>query len=268
MKLLPFFTYYGGKFRVAPKYPAPMHNYIVEPFAGSAGYSLNYPNRQVFLIDLDENITQTWDYLIRASEDEVLALPDIAEGQTVGDLDVAPEARLLIGWWLNKGSSQPKRKPSTFMLRYPEGGPYWGPRVRERIASQQWAIRHWRVTQGHYNDAPNLEATWFIDPPYAAAGRRYRHGAKGIDFDDLSAYCQMRRGQVIVCEADDADWLPFTDLAVIDGTEGRQKVKRARREVAWFGQTCPDCRMAHDRRPCLREAALCSCCEALEVVAF
>ena len=36
-KLKPFFTYYGGKYRAAPKYPEPVHGSIVEPFAGSAG---------------------------------------------------------------------------------------------------------------------------------------------------------------------------------------------------------------------------------------
>ena len=38
--LKPFWRYYGGKYRAAPAYPPPRLGTIVEPFAGSAGYSL------------------------------------------------------------------------------------------------------------------------------------------------------------------------------------------------------------------------------------
>lgn len=236
VRLLPFFTYYGGKYRVAPKYPTPRHDLIVEPFAGAAGYSLLHHDRRVRLVDLDENIVQTWDYLIRADESEIAALPDIAADQTVDDLDVPAEARLLIGWWLNKGSASPKRKPSTFMTRYPEGGPYWSERVRARIVAQQFRIRHWTVEHGSYADLDNPDATWFVDPPYELAGRHYRHGSDGIDYTHLAQWCQSRAGQVIACEADAASWLPFEHLAAIDGTEGKQKAARARAEVVWLNE--------------------------------
>lgn len=230
---MPFFTYYGGKFRVAPKYPPPLYAKIIEPFAGAAGYSLLYPLRQVHLVDLNPNITRTWDYLIHVSEDEIRALPDIGPGQTVDDLGVCEEARLFIGWWLNKGTDHPCRVPSTFMLKYPQGGPYWGQRVRDRVVKQLSAIRHWTVELGDYRNLVNQDATWFIDPPYLVTGRRYRFGSGGIDFTELAQWCRSRHGQVIACDADGADWLPFTALAVIDGTEGRQKTKRARTEVVW-----------------------------------
>ena len=29
----PFFTYFGGKYRVAPKYPSPLHETLIEPIA-------------------------------------------------------------------------------------------------------------------------------------------------------------------------------------------------------------------------------------------
>jgi hypothetical protein len=232
--LKPFFTYYGGKWRVAPKYPAPQHERIFEPFAGSAGYSLRYPDHDVWINDSDPFITGTWDYLVGVSEDEILGLPDLQEGQTTDDLPLPQEARWLIGWWLNKGSAQPKRRPSTFMLHHAAGAPYWGQSIRERIARQLPAIRHWTVTNYDYEELPNWQATWFIDPPYdSAAGRHYRHGADEIDFPRLGRWAQWREGQVIVCEADDADWLPFEPLTTIDGTEGRQKVTRARTEVLW-----------------------------------
>lgn len=234
VSLKPFFTFYGGKWRVAPKYPEPTHDIIVEPFAGSAGYSLRYPERVVWLNDLDPIIAETWDYLIGADESEILRLPDLSEGQSVDHLDLPQGARYLIGWWLNKGSATPKKTPSSFMMRYPQGGPYWGQGIRERIASQLQYIRHWRVTQLDYENLSNIDATWFIDPPYVGAGHHYRFGNKEIDFPRMGRWCRSRYGQVIVCEADTADWLPFVPLAEIDGTEGRQKVNRARTEVVWI----------------------------------
>lgn len=235
--LLPFFTYYGGKWRVAPKYPAPdVSARIMEPFGGSAGYSLRHPDRDVWINDPDPNIWRTWQYLQRATAAEILALPDLEPDQTVDDLDIHPAARLLIGWWLNKGSAQPKKRPSSFMLNHPAGGPYWGESIRQRIARQLPAIEHWTITAYDYEELPNRPAVWFIDPPYQRAGKHYRYGTDGIDFPRLGRWCQSRYGQVIVCEADDADWLPFRPLAVIDGTEGKQKKVRARTEVVWLSE--------------------------------
>lgn len=231
---MPFFTYYGGKHRATKFYPRPVKNRIIEPFAGSAGYSLNYPDHEVILLDKDPVIVSTWRYLIDATEEEILSLPDLNIDQTVDDLDIPEGAKYLIGWWLNKGSAQPKKRPSTFAALYPEGGPYWGNRVRNRIASQLPFIRHWVIEQGSYESlSANIEATWFIDPPYIEAGKHYRHGSSGIDYEQLSEWCRSRSGQVIVCEADGASWLPFRPLIEIDGTEGVQKVKRARMEMIY-----------------------------------
>lgn len=233
-QLMPFFTFYGGKFRAAKHYPGPMHETIIEPFAGSAGYSLNHPTATVWLNDIDPVVTGTWEYLIGASEQEILGLPDLLPGQSTDDLNLPQEARWLIGWWLNKGSATPKKRPSTFMLRHPAGAPYWGSSIRRRIASQLPAIRHWKVTTGSYEDLPATgDACWYIDPPYAAGGQHYRHGREGIDYPSLAEWTVCRPGQVIACEADDAGWLPFRPLVTIDGTEGRQKKARARTEVIW-----------------------------------
>ena len=67
----PFFTYYGGKYRAAPKYPAPRHETIVEPFAGSAGYSVRHFARDVRLYDVDPIIVGVWSYLTRTPADEI-----------------------------------------------------------------------------------------------------------------------------------------------------------------------------------------------------
>ena len=57
-QLRPFFGYYGGKWRDALKhYPEPDHETIVEPFAGSAGFSLRYAHRKIILCEIDPEWT-------------------------------------------------------------------------------------------------------------------------------------------------------------------------------------------------------------------
>lgn len=76
--LKPFFTYYGGKYRAASRYPKPQPgSVIVEPFAGAAGYSVrNYhPATRVVLNDLDERVAATWKYLTGATSEEIMRLP-------------------------------------------------------------------------------------------------------------------------------------------------------------------------------------------------
>lgn len=65
----PFFTFYGGKWRAAPRYPSPIYNTIVEPFAGAAGYAVRYYERDIILIEKDPEIAALWRYLIAADRD-------------------------------------------------------------------------------------------------------------------------------------------------------------------------------------------------------
>jgi hypothetical protein len=88
-------------------------------------------------------------------------------------------ARNLVGFRINKGVSTPRKTPVAWMKLRPNS--CWGPAVSERIASQLDGIRHWEIHHGDYRIAPDVEATWFIDPPYTEAGRHYRHGPAGID---------------------------------------------------------------------------------------
>jgi len=214
--LKPFFQYYGSKWRAALLYPAPEYATIVEPFAGGASYALRYPDHKVHLLEKSPVVAGIWDYLVNVSASEILALPDVPAGATIRDLPIPPEAQNLIGFWLETGVSHPRPRPCKRMR-----GPnlskvlFWGPRVRERIARQLDAIRHWRVYLCAYEDVPSpqLRATWFVDPPYQEAGRHYRHGSDKIDFAHLGQWCRDLQGQVIVCENDGANWLPFRYLA-------------------------------------------------------
>ncbi len=225
--LRPFFTYYGGKWRDAVKnYPAPRFGTIVEPFAGSAGYSMRYPDRRVILCDLDPVIAGLWTYLVGVTEAEILAIPDLSDEETVHDLGVCEEARWLVGFWLNKGVSQPRVSPSAWMRSGIRPGSFWGPEVRRRVANQLQFIRHWEVRHGSYEDIDvGGPATWFVDPPYAGPGSHYRCGSSGVDFDALASWCLARQGQTIVCEASGATWLPFRDLGDMKSTRATRSAE-------------------------------------------
>lgn len=225
MKLWPFFTFFGGKWRVAPHYPKPLHDTIVEPFAGSAGYAVRYHDRKVILAEGDPLLVALWRYLIQVSPAEIRALPDIASGGSVDDLvGVAEEARWLVGFWLNKGMTGPCRTPSSWMREGWRPNSQWGAAIRERIAAQVEHIRHWRVLDGFAATESCGAATWFIDPPYVGRlGERYRASGKAMNYSTLSRWCQERRGQVMVCENVGATWLPFQPFLTIKGAEGSKR---------------------------------------------
>jgi site-specific DNA-adenine methylase len=225
----PFFSYYGSKYSFAAKhYPSPSHGTIVEPFAGAAGYALRHADRHVVLCDLDPVIVGVWRYLIEASESEILALPDLPEGGTVDDLLVPQEARWLIGFWLNRGTSSPCKTASRWMREGTRPNSFWGSAVRSTIAMQLAAIRHWQIYECPYSDCHvKGPATWFVDPPYQGAGRRYRYSSKQIDYAALAAWCRTRPGQVVVCENEGASWLPFRPLAETKATHKDRRSKEA-----------------------------------------
>lgn len=231
--LRPFFGFYGGKWRDTPKhYEPPRYSTIVEPFAGSAGYSVRYADCKVILGEIDDVIYGVWHYLIHASADEIRAIPDLQPDQTVSDLAIPQEARWLVGFWLNRGAARPRTGPSAWMREKIRPGSFWGSRVRETIASQVDRIRHWRVYNCSYEALGSHvrgEATWFVDPPYQKQGKHYHHGADAIDFDVLGRWCRDRRGQVIVCENEGADWLPFRTLADVKTTRANARSV----EVVW-----------------------------------
>lgn len=234
--LRPFFGYYGGKWRDALRnYPAPEHDAVVEPFAGSAGYALRYPEKRVVLCERDPQIAAVWRYLLKAKADEILAIPDVPLDGTVDDLSTCDEAKWLVGLWLNRATARPRKSPSKWMRAEIRPGSFWGNRVRTTIASQVDAIRHWRLIEGDYTGCEEGIATWFIDPPYQLAGQHYHHGSQDIDFDQLADWCRSRKGQIIVCENEGADWLPFERLDAVKTTRAGRRSK----EVVWLYESSP-----------------------------
>jgi hypothetical protein len=253
----PMFSFYGSKFRVAPHYPKPAHPTIIEPFAGSAGYSLRYPNHQIYLYDADPIICAVWDYLIHVSPDEIRRLP--VQFDHIDELRLPQEPKWLIGFWLNKGTVQPSKSPSKWMRDYQSRQPgctYWSPAVIERIAQQVPDIRHWTISQASYETIPDTPATWFIDPPYEVAGRAYRF--HDIDYPALGDWCRSRTGRTVVCENAGAAWLPFRTFRTIKGLEGKRGGKKSE-EVIWTSEECqtsPPAAAPLDRHPSSQTGAL------------
>ena len=66
---------------------------------------------------------------------------------------------------------------------------------------------------------------WFIDPPYQNGGECYVEIQ--IDFDELAAWCNSQKGQVIVCENVGEAWMTFRTLVSSRGT------KHTRIEMIW-----------------------------------
>jgi hypothetical protein len=84
---------------------------------------------------------------------------------------------------------------------------------RRIMADSVHKVKHWQVLCGDYSDAPDVEATWFIDPPYKdSPGQGYKYGSDALNYNLLADWVKSREGQVICCEGEGGDYLPFEPL--------------------------------------------------------
>lgn len=196
-------SYYGSKTKLVDLYPPPKTDKIIEPFCGSAKYSLKYWNKQVLLMDKYSVVVELWKWLQKQSRNEIFDLPNMEKGDDLRLIDLPKEAKYLIGFCINRGSISPKNIASGFNN--------WN-KDKIRIADNVFKIKHWEIVQGSYEDLPNENATWFIDPPYQFGGEHYIESTKNIDFGKLGEWCKTRNGQVIVCENTKAQWLDFKPM--------------------------------------------------------
>lgn len=213
------FYYYGRKERIYSYYPKPKYDTIIEPFAGSAAYSMNYYERDIILVEKDVRIANLWSYLIEVSSDEIMSLPLLVKGQSLNDEEftyLTDNQKSLIGLFLNPGSAQPKKSPGKFCA--------WNQKNKIKLSKDINKVKHWTIINGDYSQVENINATWFIDPPYQGnGGKYYKHGNKNFDYQSLKDWVLTRNGEVIVCENSEADWMEFKPLVEIQGQKHKTK---------------------------------------------
>jgi hypothetical protein len=225
----PFFSFYGSKWRGSLYYPEPEYDTIIEPFAGSACYATRFYERNIILCEKDPIIAGIWEWLIKAQPYDIEILPDIFFFEEMALLPIAVQN--LIGFWLNKGSVAPARGPSAWMRSNKWPTQFWGPAIKERLISQVSKIKHWRVQNISY-EAVDFSgvATWFVDSPYQTQGKHYKYNE--IDYENLAKWCYSRRGQLIACEQEGADWLPFKPFRTMKSLKSRHS-----KEVVYLQST-------------------------------
>ncbi len=136
---------------------------------------------------------------------------------------MSKEAKILIGFWLTESQTSSSRYP----LSKSRGG-NWTNRKREMLANQVDYIRHWKIENKSYDEIEfNRECTWFVDPPYIQAGKRYRNNL--INYQQLATWCKERQGQTIVCEQSGADWLEFSTFKKVSNASNKKY-----EEVVWM----------------------------------
>lgn len=234
------FNYYGGKATLAKFYQRPRYKKIIEPFAGSAAYSVYHLQRDksltALLIDKNPKVVAAWDWLRGQTRESLLAMPCPKVGEVTTNFFVMCCAASTASTHCNKMTVTEMMESSI-------------KRVWERMAYTLWILPRIEVICGSYTDIGNEEATWFVDPPYqtrnmpngAYLGNGYARGcnAKDINFEHLGGWCKERMGQVIVAEKEGADWLPFKPFHYTLGSQGNKYC-----EVVWNNQ--PDEQMEFD----------------------
>jgi site-specific DNA-adenine methylase len=211
------FYYYGRKKQIARHYPEAQYDTIVEPFAGAASYSLHSSNwqKRVILIERDHRVADIWRWLIEsATPEKVLALPELRTGERSTEF-------LHIVHAATKMAFKYKRIKVTPVLER-----NW--EISKRVmAASLHKVKHWEILEADYTTAPDIEATWFIDPPYKAApGDGYAFGSSSLNYVALADWVQERSGQIICCEGEFGDYLPFKKLLDLPGVAGKKSQEK------------------------------------------
>lgn len=244
------FKWFGSKWQSGRKYPAPAHGKIIEPFAGGAGYSLNYCERDVTICETDPHLSKLWPWLIGiATEAMIREIPiNTPEGTDIRALGLSDGQALLLKTW------QRTNNVGDCWTISPWGNKpgQWTESTRSRVADEVGATKHWKFLPDampllHYaaNDwygaaDHDNDYTWFIDPMYQY-NYQYRNKT-GHDYEKLGKLIKSLPGQVIVCEAvcpktgAIPNWLPFRHFA--ETVTSRRKVENNHhsKELIWTNQ--------------------------------
>lgn len=225
----PLVKYFGSKWSLAKYYPAPRYDTIIGACAGGAGYESWWgADKHVILADDDPEVRAIWSWLLRARPADILQLPcaKLILGHDLRDSTRYPlEAADLIRRWQRVG-----RNDCWTVSKWNNTGGQWQESVKRAIVDALPHIRGWEVAKGGYESLPDIEATYFVDPPYQKQPKSYKHNA--INYKHLGEWCRTRKGQVIVCEREGADWLPFVPFRTLNAGCAHHP-KKTMTEVVW-----------------------------------
>lgn len=208
-RLHPLFKWFGSSWSSSKHYPKPALGLpIYEPFAGSAGYSLNYYKSDVILWDNNPRLQELWCWLIyRATSQDVLDIPlNVPESTDIRTLGLSWGQQLLLKNWQrtnNVGECWTVSKWGSLPGQ-------WTKNTRARVADEVMAIKHWQFAQPDWE----TRATFMIDPPYQY---NYQYGQKGFDYTALvSNISKLPAGSLIIASeavcpktGQIPDYLPF-----------------------------------------------------------
>ena len=200
IRIHPLFKWFGSKWLSAKHYPIPVHSVLCEPYAGGAGFSLNYSDRNVVIWEDDPNLQKLWPWLIdvgAACPSDILDIPcNLPVGLDIRTLGLSVGQELLLKHW------QRTNNVGDCWLISPWGHlpGQWTENTRARVADEVGAIAHWEFRRPH--DLIDVPCHWFIDPPYL---HNYRYRSTLPDFDH-SVITKLvgtisKRSTVVVCEA-------------------------------------------------------------------
>jgi hypothetical protein len=219
------FYYFGRKGRPASSYEPPEYDLVIEPFAGSMAYSLHW--RPGFAIGCEANgfVVRLWRRLAHMSVSQIktMQLPPI--GTYTTDLY----------WMLTSSSTTALKAKGLTMTEF---------MYKRALAQQRMTVREQNYAEnnvlyyhGDYQEAPDVAATWFIDPPYSGVNGGYHPEYSTVDYEELALWCLNRKGQLIVCEGNDGWWLPFKPLRSFRGVRASKGVERKNAEFVWSSET-------------------------------
>jgi hypothetical protein len=208
--LNPLFKWFGSSWSSAKHYPKPLDGLpIFEPFAGSAGYSLNHYQHDVVIYDSNQLVKDLWLWLINeATTQAILDIPvGLPVGHDIRSTGLSYGQCLLLKHW------QRTNNVGDCWTISPWGDKpgQWVESCRKRVAEQVAAIKHWQFRQPDWTE----QGTWMCDSPYIY---NYQYGVKNFDYDQYVQNVNKipEESLVICCEAvckktgRIPDYLPFT----------------------------------------------------------
>jgi site-specific DNA-adenine methylase len=212
VKIGPLLKWYGSKWSAAKRYPKPLPDLnIFEPYAGGAGYSLNYCDRNVVIWDDNDQLMDLWDWLIEeATQALILEIPvGVPEGTDIRKLGLTLGQALLLKHWQRTNNVGDCWTISAWGHKPGQ----WTTNTRARVAEEVQAVKHWEFRAMLLDE----QGTYFIDPPYQY-NYQYRFGPEER-FDHQQLARDIRGippgSRIIACEAacpktgTVPDYLPF-----------------------------------------------------------